>query len=271
MRTATFVSVRDTVCHLMGIDPEELQQNQANAITDALNRSVRRGWETDAWWPWTVEETRRWRQTWDAATAYAAGVEVYHSATELYYRALVPDTGTVPGSNAAIWEQITPDAWISLTEPTFTEIGKLAGIYNSIGVEVDFLLRDGRAWLQGAEPDPVKVVFAKLRPVFSSVEWDTGVTYAAGAVRLRGEDAYKALVGNTAVDPATDAATWEKQEFPDVLADYAAQDAYATMLEIDMQTERSVVARAQAKSLLEDELDKVFFQQQQTRRFRVVY
>jgi hypothetical protein len=270
MRTVTFLSVRHSVCHLMGVDPEELQANLAASITDAINRAVRRGWETDAWWPWTVEESRHWRQTWRSGVTYAAGVEVWHEATELYYRAAVA-TSITPGTDNAVWVEITPDATIDFAEPTEREIGRLVGVFSADGrQQFDFALLNNRAYLLGGATDPVTLQFSQVRPVFSRKPWDVAVAYAAGVVVLRGEESYRALAASTGVDPATNAALWAKQPMPDVLADFVTQEAYATMLEIDMQSERSLAARAQARQLLDEELDKVFLQQQQTRRFRVI-
>jgi hypothetical protein len=182
----------------------------------------------------------------------------------------VLNSGVTPGTNNAIWEEVSPEASLSFTEPTMTEIGRLVGCFTENGIAVDYVLLGDRAFLVGNFPDPVRVQFAQVRPVFSSREWDGAAPYPAGRVVLRGDDCFLALAASQGADPVTNPAVWRKQEMPDVLADFAAQDAYATMLEIDMQTERAIVARAQAKQLLEEELDKVFLQQQQTRRFRVI-
>jgi hypothetical protein len=269
MRTVTFLSVRDSVCHLMGVDPQELQANLAASITDAINRAVRRGWEADAWWPWTVEEERHWRQTWRSGETYAAGTEVWHEGTERYYRAVVM-TSITPGTDNAIWEAITPAATIDFAEPTETEIGRLVGVFSVDGKQqFDFLLTGDRAHFAGGAPDPIALQFCQVRPVFSSKLWDAAVAYSTGAVVLRGEDSYRALGSSTGVDPATNAALWAKQPMPDILAHFVVQEAYATMLEIDMQSERSLAARALARQLLEEEMDNVFLTQQQVRNFRV--
>jgi hypothetical protein len=270
MKTVSFRSVRDSVCYLMGVDPEELQANLAASMTDAINRSVRRGWETDAWWPWRYEEERRYRQTWDVATSYGIGDEVWYEAGEQYYKALLASVGIVPGTDGTIWEEIDTPQVIRFVEPTMPEIGRLVGVYDGRGIPVDYMLMAEGAFVVAPVPDPVRVQYSAVRPVFSSRVWDVTANYAKRAGVLRGDECYLASVANVGLDPETNLGTWVLQGMPDILADFVAQDAYATMLETDMQTERSMVARAQAKDLLEAELDKVFFQQQQTRRFRVI-
>lgn len=271
MDTVSFQSVLHGVAHRMGIDPEQLQVNQARPICEFINSAVRRGWEMDVWWPWTVLEERRYRRDWSAGVTYAAGEEVWFPGASAYYRAEQSTANEQPDLFPAVWTEVQPDTWLLIGEEGYCPMGKVVAIYDSRGVDYAFTLQGDRIFLQPPAPALPVVCYTRPTPKFSVEPWATGTAYRSGSLvyyEAAGET-YRAIADSQDEIPPETPERWVLVCFPAVLAEYVKQEAYARMLETDGQTERSAVAQARAERLLEEELDRVFLQQAQRRRFSV--
>jgi len=273
METVTFKSVLEGVAVRLGIDPATLQATQARALGEYIDGALRRGWQADGWWPWVSEQERRWRQTWVSGTAYALGAEVWFAPEEKYFVALAGTAaGESPLTHPAKWEEIDELAeYLNLQEVGYGPVGDILAVTATNGAEYGFELRGDRIYIpQG--PPVVVVRFTLRRPRFSGEEWSATGTYGAGAVVYRATvgDCYLATgTATVGLAPENNSTHWVKQEFPEILSEYAKLAAYGDALREDGQIEKGAVIDQKAESALADEFDRVFFKQQQTRRFRV--
>jgi hypothetical protein len=272
MKTVPFQEVLHGVCDLMGIDPVQLQLNQARPLVSYINSAVRRGWEMDAWWPWTVLEERRWRSAWLASVSYAVGDEVWNVDDAKYYRATVASVNERPDLTPGKWEEHGPAPWLSLDDGDYCPVGNVVAVYDGQNREYNFTLQGSRVFVGPPAPGLPVLCYTRPVPKFTAEPYENAVNYLAGQLVYVAEvgECYKARVDTVGEYPPTFDSSWAKVCFPYLLAEYVKQEAYGKSLETDGQSQRAMVAQARAEKLLEEELDRIFFQQQQTRRFRVI-
>ena len=157
-----------------------------------------------------------------------------------------------------------PDPYIAIE----ADMGNIIAVLDDTGNEYEFLLRGGYIIVASPSPAVPTLVWTQQAPEFTATTYATGTTYAAGSLVLAPDgDCYRATASTSQQPPGGD---WTKQEFPHILRHFAIQDAYAESLETDGQTERAALARQLAKQYLDDELDKIFMQQSQKRRFKTI-
>ena len=91
MQTVSAGAVADGVIRARDWDPETFTLTGAarQLFTEAANDALRTAWGRQKWPQLMRIEPRRFRPDWSAATAYTAGQEVWHAATEAYWKCLV--------------------------------------------------------------------------------------------------------------------------------------------------------------------------------------
>lgn len=254
MRTVTFKSALHSVARMMGLDPaKDLTTELANAYAMFMTLRVREAHEHDFWNDLMLVEQRAYRQSWDVATEYEEGDEVFNEEDELYYTAVATSTGEQPDldTDGTYWEELTEyNRYIPFTPPAGT-----TGLHTIGHVEYvskyDPRLRDDPYtvphWIS---PDGVQVYstapawpFVRFRPPaprFTATPWDSATTYAIGDLvyyAATGE-CYKALEANTNQVPTT-TEEWEKVDFAAVYEMFVVLAAYADALKDDGQLEKA--------------------------------
>lgn len=101
MRTVTFQSVLNAVALRAGLNPASLDSNTQAQIAEYVQAWAKKAWEWEFWPEITVLEQRAYRDTYNSATAYAAGalnaaVEVWFPPAQLYAQTLQATTGNAP-------------------------------------------------------------------------------------------------------------------------------------------------------------------------------
>jgi hypothetical protein len=115
--------------------------------------------------------------------------------------------------------------------------------------------------------------FQRRVPEFTNLIYDTTLSYGAGVTRYDTEtgDCWTTLEPISPGESPTDApSSWSKVEFPYVLAEYAAQSAYAMMTDREQETpENFGIQNAAGYPLLAVEMDNLERKQGQTRQLNV--
>lgn len=229
MKTVSYKSVRDAVAARMGLDAAvNLLSNQKVVLAEYITSSVRLGWEFFDW-PEVMRTEER-----------------------------TPASGV-----------------ISLTQSGQTEIGQVSGIFwedpreDSREREVEFELNEGgilitdRDWLDNGSRT-VWVQFKSVPPVFSSSDYASGTTYAAGDVVFYGTECYVAKASTTGNLP-TNTTYWVKQDLPYFLAEFVKVQAYAETLSEDGQVDKASYNFTRAEGLLIVAMDNAWLRQGQVR------
>ncbi len=127
MRTVTYKSVFEGGLRMRSEDPATATTSVKAAFAEFVNQGLSDCHEFWRWPELVTIEGRYFRDTYAAATTYAATNEVYFPATQLYYRALRAATGQAPASlsagvyvtNEAYWwecsQEIAGDDWADTT------------------------------------------------------------------------------------------------------------------------------------------------------------
>lgn len=273
MRTVTFKSVLDGVAALMGIVAEQFLDADQIAATESINTQVARGVEWDFWPELMLVERRAYRLEYDASTTYAADDEIYYATEDKYYYALGATTGNLP-TDPTYWAELTSFArYVALDQAGQTPIGEVEGIYrNDPRVNPT---RPGREPFdisdQGIVPSPrcgaqVYVRFRLRPPVFTVTAWDSETAFAIGDVRYRPTttgECYRAIAANSNQVPESNPASWERVEFPYVLARFVRHAAYADALRGDDQTDKALAEDRRAETFLMQAQDAAFASQGQ--------
>lgn len=98
MRTVTYQTVLEGLLRMRGEEPAQAQLGTRLAMAEYLDQAMGACWEFWRWPELVLLEQRYFRPPYVAATAYAAGAEVYHPASQAYYRALKSTTGNAPAA-----------------------------------------------------------------------------------------------------------------------------------------------------------------------------
>lgn len=204
----------------------------------AINDAVRKAYSYQKWPELMRVEERQYMPDWAIGTAYIAGNYVYHE--DAYWKCLVNDTGTEPGTDATIWSADVSDMprFIQRAQPWETYIIDEDGVdLQDFAFRSDPRLTPGLRAMTGCEwwMDSIVVpaaagntVWCKFRPEaprFSFTAWDDETAYVAGDVCYVAATGkcWMALTSSTNVTPGTDETKWVEMGVPEFLADYLSQ------------------------------------------------
>jgi hypothetical protein len=116
MRTTTYAELERAIADQLGLNVDEstgnpnLQADEFHVVKRAVSRALADIWDA-AWWPELMRVDKRYfRDSYDSATAYAAGAEVFYVATGQYYVALRSTTGNAPATVSGS-EYVANDAY----------------------------------------------------------------------------------------------------------------------------------------------------------------
>lgn len=85
---------------LCGVDRDTISTAEQAILRNVLSKRLTMAWNEQAWPDLLRLEQRYFRATYNVATAYSAGTEVYFTQTQNYYRTLVATTGNPPADAA---------------------------------------------------------------------------------------------------------------------------------------------------------------------------
>lgn len=263
MQRVAFQTVLREAAGLAGFTLSQLTDTPKAQLRTFINRRAREAWRK-AWWAQLMHaELRYYRNEFDAATAYAAGDEVYYNGG--YYRARATTTANLP-TNATYWETITDlDAYVLLEQDDQEAIGEVRQLSQdnplttAVPRQIPFRLAGDRIWVLGENaPASVYVWFREPAPTWLGDDFSATSTYSAGKViYYEGSgvdyegDFWRCLATTTANQtPESAAAKWERIEFPSWLRECVAQAAYADWVRQDGNPEAARLEDAEAQRLL---------------------
>ncbi len=231
-------AIADGVIRARDWDPETFTLTGAarQLFTEAANDALRTAWGRQKWPQLMRIEPRRFRPDWSAATAYTAGQEVWHAATEAYWKCLVANTGETPAEGGTYWEQ--PEEFIpfiQLDQPWEEfRIDDTGADLNAFAWEKDPRLNPGLAPIAGLTwwmdsivfpqgvPNEVYVRFMPPCPRITFEEWAAGTSYVTGetAYRTAVGRSYVALADTTGETPEATPAKWAEVRVPEFMSAY---------------------------------------------------
>lgn len=275
MITVPFKEVLHNVASFLGLDPAtNFTSAQAEGLTRYINKHLRRGWEIYPWPQLTVREERFFRDAYNAATTYGLGAEVYGNGG--YYASAQAGNTNNALTNATWWTPLTEfSRYILLEQTGKTPIGEVAEMWTTqpyLAPSMDRVI-PFRIGSDRIELDPSGLLSAwveyRVRPSqMSATTHGMATAYVTGdRVYLASTgQTYRALANHTGQLPSSAPAYWAVEPFPYILALYVTHAAYCDALREDGRHDKARAERAEAESLLEDEMDKINQQQRQTAR-----
>lgn len=274
MRTVTFQSALFGVASLAFGTSDDLNTQDAAAITRFLNKEVRTALEEYPWPDWTLVEERAYRLAWTAGS-YASGAEVYHLGA--YWRASsAAVAGDIPGT-AALWAAPTDlDKYVAYEQTAKTYFGEILGVWDNnprvteSALEHTFSLSsNGVQVIDGGTT--VWVEFRRRIPVFTSTLHVQASTYALGALvySTTAGECYEAIATVPGSTVITNTTYWRKVDFPYSISSYAIQAAYAEWLKSEGEHEKVRSQRAEAELLLSRAIQQHPITQRQSASYAV--
>lgn len=232
MLTVSFKQVLDGVFRAAGLVPDDVGDEIRLAVIQAIGDRYKFAFE---YYPWPVFarcEQRFFRPTWDQATTFAAGAEVYFAAAEAYYTANSapnnPAAGESPATHPAKWTVLTDlHRYVAYEQTGEAAIAAVVGAWNAdprtdVGA-IELRWKNTGDGITFAPDVGVPGVWLEFRPRpanFAASLYSATANYAAGAAVYFGDlgEVYVARSATTAGQtPNTHASKWELQEFPDFL------------------------------------------------------
>ena len=106
MRVAPYSDLQASVARLLGLDPDNLDASEFAIIRDGVNRGLAAIARRVGAHGFQRCEERWFRDHYASGTAYVAGDEVFHPATQTYYQALRATTGNAPATESGgVWTE----------------------------------------------------------------------------------------------------------------------------------------------------------------------
>lgn len=269
MITVKLQKAYEAILGALGLNPATagLSESKKAEIASQINDRVRESYRY-AFWPETmVVEERQYRPTWDAATNWAAGDEVFY--LDRYFSSIadgnVNHSPPTSGDNEYWTEilsgmirsidfqqqgatqiaRIDTDSCVFSRDPMVYGMGSANVVKACLNGDQVVVLDSPVAPYVRAKPF---VRFQPPEPQFSLTLWDDEVDYGVGDLcflAAQGE-CYKALASSTNKNPYTETEYWEPVGFPEFLlkfvklgvaADRALDEKQAMQLEGKAQME----------------------------------
>jgi hypothetical protein len=284
MRAVSYQSVFEGVLARVGIAPADADAGLSARLAEFISDRLRDAWEYYAWPETMATEERRFRAEWTAAI-YAANAELYHAATDKYWKANATTAATdVPGVSTK-WDELTAFyRYVEYEQPGETPIEAVLGAWDKDPrVDADArelprsLTADGivfppGAWTSGAWTYTSVWIEFRRRPE----DW-TWKPYAAGTGNTAGDRVYVdgeiwlCLADTTAGNgPEDSPESWRQLEFPYCLARAVKAGAVADFLPSDAQNEKGQAAEPKFDALLDEQVWQLVKLQGQTGRPRMI-
>lgn len=253
MRNIKFSEVFNNACLYAGRDYTQMDSTELARMVSFINARVRHGWDYADWPELRICEERYFRNAWQVGSSYVAGDEVYHAGA--YYECQTNDTGTEPGTNAAVWTEVTElDRYIPWIMADRYPIGTVYAVtkenpYAHADRRYTFDFTPGREgiWIHDCNLDSVWMIHRPRASKYTHTAHSGTGSYSNGDLvymSTYGEVFQAALVAGVQ--------TWVKVEFPAFLADYVGWAAAGDWLRWNGEPERADRAWALADQMLDD-------------------
>lgn len=231
---------------------------------DALNDAIKIAYGVQKWPELMRVEERQFMPSWAIGAPSVKGNYVYHEGA--YWKCLVANTGTEPGTDVIIWTSDVSDMprLIQWAQPWEAFIIDPCGFdLFDFAFESDPRLTPGIRGIAGCgiwmdsvvmphdSPATVWVKFMPEAPRFSFEAWVDDEPYVIGDVRYVADDGkcWQALKDNTNVEPGTDETAWMEVGVPEFLAEYLAEYLVAEWV---TEQEAKYEKHGRAKQILEE-------------------
>jgi hypothetical protein len=287
METIAYRELLRTWADLCGIEADVILDLDASRFNRSFNRLVRKGWDWHRWPLLHILEERRYRAIW-MAQAYAIYSEVYHEATELYYRAVDIVTALdVPGASTK-WTALADadvEAYIDYEQDGETGFSHVTDVWNDnfrtnprarrLRWEYD---DRGIRLLDGTLPRTVWINLYRRCPRWFGDTWSASSTYQAGRLLYFTSETqdfegdYWLVLDTTAAaeSPITAPDKFVRLEIPLFLAEFIIAGARIAHLKGDGQLEKALAEDGNPLwDLLADERGKLLAGGAAPRRARV--
>lgn len=271
MRKVSASRVIQGAVELTGRLFSRLSNDELPLFIGSFNRNLREVWEKEFWPSIMAIEERYFRDLWAAGT-YTADAEVYHSASDKYYKNTSGSSTTgVPGTSADWEEQTDYIGFISFTQTGKTEIGQVYRVTNK-----DPRLKLNFDTVETSQKDDQVVVcypretsywveFRKRAPLIKAEKYSSSTTYIAGdqvyytsTSGQEGADFWEASAGNSGTAPAaTSGNPWTKIDIPYIFGPYLEHAIAADILLVDEKIELAGIQMRERDRMLESEIKKV--------------
>jgi hypothetical protein len=290
MQTVEYKELLDQWADVCGIESDTVLDLDRARFNNAFNRLIRKAWNWHLWPELLLLEERRYRAIWMAQT-YSIDAEVYHEASDAYWRALDDTTAAdVPGVSA-LWEEIEEsdlDLYIAYDQDGETGFSRIADCYDknfrtdrtARRLKWEYDDRGIRILERNSVPETVWVYLYQLCPRFRGDTWSASSTYLAQRV-IYYEDANETqdyagdfwIVLDTTTageNPLTAPTKFARLEIPEFLADFIVQGARIAFLKGEGQLEKALAEDGNALwDLLAEERNKLLAGGAPPRRARV--
>ena len=275
MRNVSYQSVLEGAMARVAIDPAVADAILTARLAEFISDRLRAAWEYYAWPETMVTEERAFRAEWTAAI-YPADSELYHAATDKYWKANTTTAATdVPGASIK-WDELTAFyRYVDYEQDGETPIEAVLGAWDKDpGVCADArelarsLTADGIAFPAGGCMGTTVWIEFRRRPE----DW-TWKPYADDKGNTAGDQVYAAgeiwrcIADTEAGDgPEDSPESWRQLEFPYRLDRAVKAGAVADFLPSDAQNEKGQAAEPKFDALLDEQVWQLVKLQGQTGR-----
>ena len=270
MRTITASKVIAGAVELTGRLFTKLNNDELQVVLRSFGRNLHAIWETEFWPALMLVEKRYFRPVWIAGT-YAADTEIYHAATDKYYKNTSGgNTANTPGANAD-WAEITefvPN--IDFQQTGENEIGQVFRVTKKDPREhlnqdsVAFSLRDDSILVDYRKENFYWIEFRQQCPLIDARKYSSSITYNKGDVvytyssSLAKGRFFKALQDSILnVSPGSSPLNWEEISIPYFTGPYLEHAIASDILLVDEKIELAGIQMRARDRALEQEMQRV--------------
>lgn len=271
MRTITASKIIAGAVELTGRLFTKLNNDELQVVLRSFGRNLHAVWETEFWPALMLVEKRYFRPSW-TAVSYAADTEIYHAATDAYYKNTSGGTvsgSVVPSANSNEWTVITefiPN--IDFQQTGENEIGQVFRVTEKDPREnlnqdsIAFSLRDDSILIDYKNQNHYWIEFRQQCPLINARKWSSG-TYSKGDEFYYYDSSsasgnfYKSIANSNNTTPGSNTTHWEKIDIPYFTGPYLEHAIAGDILLVDEKIELAGIQMRFRDRALEQEMQRV--------------
>ncbi len=290
METVEYKELLDTWADICGIESDVVLDLDRARFNNAFNRCIKKGWNWNRWPQLHLLEERRYRPIW-MAQAYGIDDELYHEASDAYYRANDDTTAADEPGASSKWDELADtdvdafiayeqdgetgftfinDVWTDNFRTSPTTARRLKWEYDDRGIRI--LDRSN-------VPETCWVHLYQRCPRWKGDDYSASSTYAAGRVLYYESAAetpdylgdFWVVLDTTEAgeNPENTPDKFSRMEIPDFLGDFIIAGARIAYLKGEGQLEKALAEDGNPLwDLLADERSKLLMGNAAPRRAR---
>lgn len=269
MRTITASKIIAGAVELTGRLFTKLNNDELQVVLRSFGRNLHAIWETEFWPALMLVEKRYFRETWSAGL-YAADAEVYHAATDKYYKNTSGGSTTGEPGTSSDWV-VTTDyiPYIEFQQEGQNEIGQVFRVTEKDPREylnqdsVAFSQKDDQILIDHKNQEFYWIEFRQQCPLIDARKYSSSTTYNKGDVvytystSLAKGFFYKGLEGSLTTTPGTNPAKWEEISIPYFTGPYLEHAIAADILLVDEKIELAGIQMRARDRALEQEMQRI--------------